>query len=366
MKTIFSSTIFIFTILTFFSCKNSGNQQGQNQDADSVRFKGQTLNILCWEGYADPKFTKGFEEMYGAKVTGTYYGSDDELVSKLQNGGTLSYDIISPSCDVASYLVDAGLVQPVDISKISQWKNLTPQLTAMADVVRENKNYGVPFCWGPDYLIYDANVITEAPKSWYVLMDPKYKGKVSIQDDIVSIYLAGQMLGIDKNDKAALYNMNADDLTQCKELLIKMKPQVRKYWSTAGELDNLFKNKEVVVALGWPLTVGDLNKEGGNLKAVVPQEGATGWIDRLMITKDSKNKDLAELYLDYITQPENMALVAEVTYYSVAHPGALSHLPDSIKAISNQSQYFEQLNMWQYAKDRKLYNETWNQVKNVQ
>jgi putative spermidine/putrescine transport system substrate-binding protein/spermidine/putrescine transport system substrate-binding protein len=343
MKTLSFCCLVALSSLFILSCNSNNKHAEENQatQPDSTRFKGQTLNILCWEGYADPKFTKGFEDKYGVKVAGTYYGSDDELVSKLQNGGTSSYDIISPSCDVASYLVDAGLVQPIDTGKISQWKNLSPYLTGMKDLVRKNDVYGVPFCWGPDYLIYDANVMAEPPASWNILMDPKFRGKVSIQDDIVSIYMAGQMLGIDKNDKAALYNMSDDQLKQCKDLLVKMKPQIRKYWATAGELDNLFKNKEVVLALGWPLTVGDLNKEGGNLKAVVPQEGATGWIDRLMITKDSKNKDLAELYLDYITQPQNMALVAEVTYYSVAHPEALNYLPDSIKSISNQSQYFE-------------------------
>ncbi|MCK9905790.1 hypothetical protein MXD63_38100, partial [Frankia sp. Cpl3] len=63
------------------------------------KFKGQTLSLLTWEGYADPKFTKGFEEKYGVKVNPTYFGSSDELIAKLKAGGGSTYDIISPSSD---------------------------------------------------------------------------------------------------------------------------------------------------------------------------------------------------------------------------------------------------------------------------
>jgi len=239
-------------------------------------------------------------------------------------------------------------------------------LLGLSDVVRKEKNYGVPFCWGPDYLIYNAEVVKEAPTSWKVFLDPKYKGKVSMWDDISNIYLAGQVMGLDKTDKSAIYNMTDAQLEDAKKMLIQMKPQVRKYWATAGELDNLFKNNEVVMAVGWPLTPANLNKQGMNLKAVIPEEGATGWIDRLMITKDSKNKDLALLYLDYITQPENMANVAVVTNYSVSHPDAVKYMPDDLKEIASADQYFSQLNMWQYVKNRKKYNEVWNEVKNAQ
>src|SRR4249920_1119627 len=89
-------------LLPFFvlmmSCK-SGTKTSETTN-DSTAFKGQTLNILCWEGYADPLFTKGFEQKYGVIVKGTYFGSSDELVSKLQGGGDASYDILSPSSDV--------------------------------------------------------------------------------------------------------------------------------------------------------------------------------------------------------------------------------------------------------------------------
>ncbi|MFN3387195.1 MAG: ABC transporter substrate-binding protein, partial [Candidatus Thermochlorobacter sp.] len=72
--------------------------------------------------------------------------------------------------------------------------------------------------------------------------------------------------------------MSEEQLATVKAKLLELKPQVRKFWVTAGELNNLMKNKEVVAAVGWPLTPATLSKEGMNVKGIVPKEGATGWI----------------------------------------------------------------------------------------
>lgn len=337
------------------------------EETKAVSFEGATLNILCWEGYADEAFTKGFEEKYGVKVQGTYFGSSDELVSKLQGGGGASYDVVSPSSDVAGYLVNAGLVTPIDSTAISNWSDLSPLLKGMKDVVKDGKLYGMPFTWGPDYLVYNADVITEEPDSWEIFFDPQYKGKVSIWDDISNIYLMGQILGMDKEDPNVLYNMSEEQLAMAKEKLVELKPQLRKYWATAGELDNLFKNNEVVMAVGWPITPNTLNNQGMNIKSTIPKEGATGWIDRLMVVKGAKNEELAKLWLEYISQPENMAKVAAVTTYSIANPKSAEFLtPEQQEQtyINNMTYYHENLNFWQPVANRKRYNEVWNEVKN--
>jgi putative spermidine/putrescine transport system substrate-binding protein/spermidine/putrescine transport system substrate-binding protein len=346
--------------------KPEGSAGPKAAEDPATRFKGKTLNLLTWEGYAEPKFTKGFEEKYGVTVKGTYFGTSDELVAKLKSSKGV-FDVVSPSTDVARTLIEAGLVAPVDVAKISSYRDLAPALRDMKDVEKDGKVYGVPFTWGPDYLIYDADVIKEEPKSWNIFFDPKYKGKVSLWDDVSNIYLMGQVLGYDKADKGALYHLSDEQLAEIKKKLIELKPQVRKYWATAGELNDLFKNKEVVVAVGWPLTPATLNKEGRNIKAVIPEEGATGWIDRLMIVADSQNKELAELYLDYVTQPKPMALVAEVTNYNIANPKAAEHMSDELKKLvmTDVDVYFKRLSFWQHVKNRKGYNELWNEVKSA-
>jgi spermidine/putrescine-binding protein len=362
MKKIVVSLLVIAGLVS--SC---GKKAEEAKTVDLAALKGSTLNILAWEGYADASFTKAFEEKYGVTVKGTYFGSSDELVSKLQSGGGTSYDVITPSSDVAGYIVESGLVEPIDETQIAAWKSLSPVLIGMKDVQKDGKTYGMPFTWGPDYLIYDADVIKEAPTSWDLFMDPKYKGKIALYDDISTIYLAAQMLGYDKTDQSVLYNMTEEQLAACKAKLVAMKPQVRKNWASAGELDNLFKNKEIVAAVGWPLTPANLNKQGMNIKSVIPKEGATGWIDRLMIVKDAKNKQLAQLWLDYVSSPKVMAQVAEFTQYYVSNPEANALLtPETQKLmdVASMDSMFKTLNFWQPVKNRKRYNEIWSEVKN--
>lgn len=327
---------------------------------------GKTLNLLTWEGYADPKFVKGFEDKFGVKVTATYFGSSDELVAKLKGGGGNVFDIISPSSDVAAYLIKEGLVAPVNLEHIPNYANLASKLKDMEDVKKDGKVYGIPFTWGPDSLIYDADVIKTPPDSWNVFWDPQYKGKVSIWDDISNIYLIGQMMGLDQSDQSKVYNMTEDQLQQAKTKLVELKPQIRKYWASAGELNDLFSNKEVVLAVGWPLTPTTVNATGRHLKETIPKEGITGWIDRLMIVNSSSNKDLAETYINYVIEESVMKLVSDATGYGVANINAVKHMsPEQAKAIhiDDMDNYMKKINFWQEVKDRNRYNEIWNEVK---
>ncbi|AQG79883.1 ABC transporter substrate-binding protein [Spirosoma montaniterrae] len=370
MKKLLLSALTVALTASVWSCggeKKSESAASESTGQTSVAdFKGKTLNILCWEGYADKKFTQAFEEKYGVTIKGTYFGSSDELIAKLTAGGGEVYDIVTPSPDMAQALVERDLVQPIDLKKITHYDSLAGKLRSMQDVVKDGQTYGVPFTWGPDYLVYNADVIKTEPTSWNELFKPEYKGKVALWDDISSLYLAGMLLGYDKPDKGGIYNMTEPQLAEVKKKLMQLKPQVRKYWVTAGELDNLMKNKEVTLAVGWPLTPATLKKEGMNVKGLIPKEGATGWIDRLMITKNTANKDLAEAWIDYITQAENMAKVGEVTNYSVANPNAKRFMSAELQEITqmnNTDYYFERLNFWQYVKNRKRYNEIWNEIK---
>src|ERR1700758_940102 len=128
--------------------------------------KTPTLNLLVWEGYADPSFVHGFEEQHHCKVSASYMGSSDELVAKLRGGSSGNYDVISPSSDVATSIATAGLAAPLELSRLPAYSQLSPQLTSLPLVRANGKIYGVPFMWGPDPLIYDTTVFPKAPESW--------------------------------------------------------------------------------------------------------------------------------------------------------------------------------------------------------
>ena len=232
-----------------------------------------TLSLLVWEGYADPSFIQGFEAKCQCKVTAAYMGSSDELVAKLRGGASSNYDVISPSSDVATSLSRSGLVAPLDLSKIPNYAQLSPNLTSRTLVKQDGKVYGVPLTWGPNPLLYDTTAFAKAPATWAELWDPKFANKLSFWDDLSTMYMAAEVLGFGKTDPAAVYNLNDAQLEQVKQKLIALKPNIRKLWTTGGELTNLFQNHEVIAGMGWPLVTNQLHKSGLPIQEEIPAEG---------------------------------------------------------------------------------------------
>src|SRR5215475_8351420 len=174
----------------------------------SCKKSEEALSLLIWEGYADPSFVHAFEESHHCKVVASYMGSSDELVAKLRGGSASSYDVISPSSDVATSIVRANLAAPLDLTKIPSYSQLSARLRDSPLVKSNNQTYGVPFVWGPNPLLYDTTAFKKAPDSWSIFWDPKFKGKISLWDELSSIYMAAQVLGYDKPDPNQLYKLS--------------------------------------------------------------------------------------------------------------------------------------------------------------
>ena len=328
-----------------------------------------TLSLLVWEGYADPSFTRAFEESHHCKVVAAYMGSSDELVAKLRGGSAANYDVISPSSDVATSIVRAGLAAPLDVSKLMSYNQLSPRLRN-APLVRSNgQTYGVPFVWGPNPLLYDTTVFAQPPDSWNILWDRKYKGKISVWDELSTIYMTAQVLGFDKSDPGQIYNLSDEQLEAVKNKLIELKPSIRKMWATGGELTNLFQNHEIVLAMGWPLMTNQLRRLNFPIGETIPRENTTGWIDHLMITAASQHKQLAQDFLEYMIESQTQKQVADVTGYAPANPSAAATMTEAEKKnlhLDDPEAYMSRLYFWQDFPKRAKYNEIWNEVKAAQ
>jgi spermidine/putrescine-binding protein len=289
--------------------------------------KTPALSLLVWEGYADPSYVRAFEDAHHCKISASYMGSSDELVAKLRGGSASNYDVISPSSDVATSIVSSGLAAPLDLAEIPSYAQLSEKLRSMP-LVRLNGNvYGVPFTWGPNPLLYDTTAFPKAPDSWQALWDPKLKK------------------------------------------LLELKPNIRKFWSSGGELTNLFENHEIVAAMGWPLMTNQLRKANFPIAETIPKENTTGWIDHLMITAASDHKDLATEFLEYMVEAKTQKAVTDVTGYDPANPQAAQFMTDDQKKslhLDNVDDYFAHIYFWQQVPRRDKYNEIWNDVKAAQ
>jgi putative spermidine/putrescine transport system substrate-binding protein/spermidine/putrescine transport system substrate-binding protein len=231
------------------------------------------------------------------------------------------------------------------------------------------QTYGVPFMWGPNPLLYDTSFFAKAPDSWSSFWDPKLRGKLSVWDDLSTVYMAAQVLGYDKPDPSQLYNLTDDQLEAVRKKLLELKPNVRKIWVTGGELTNLFQNHEIVAAMGWPLNTNQLKKANFPIAEIIPKENTTGWIDHLMITAGSDNKDLAYKFLEYMVEAKTQKLVTDVTHYTPANPQAGRFMNADQRQslhLDDVEDYQKHIYFWQNVPRRAKYIEIWNEVKAAQ
>jgi spermidine/putrescine-binding protein len=223
--------------------------------------------------------------------------------------------------------------------------------------------------WGPNPLLYDTTAFPKAPDTWTILWDPKLKNKISVWDDLSTLYMTAQILGYDTPDSGHLYNLSDEELAQVQKKLIELKPNIRKIWSTGGELTNLFQNHEIVIAMGWPLMTNQLRKLNFPIAEIIPKENTTGWIDHLMITAASTRKELAGQFLEYMIEAQTQKLVSDVTGYTPANPQAGSLMSDAEKKslhLDDPDAYMQRIYFWQDVPRRAKYNEVWNTVKAAQ
>ena len=326
---------------------------------------GGELNFMVWEGYTDTLFTAPFERACGVKVNPTYMGSSDDLVAKLRAGGAQTVDLISPSSDAVTEIIQAGLASPLDLSRIPTYSDLSPSFRSLPLAKKDGQTYGLPWAFGPNPLIYDTTKVHPTPTSWSVLWEPTYRGKISLQDDIATLYMVAQYMGMDDpKDQSKLYNLSDADLAKVKAKMLELRPSVRKYWATAGDLTQLFQSREVVLGEGWPLMTHQLRLAKFPAGEVIPKEGTTAWADHWVLTSGAQNLDAAYAWLEYAAQPFTQKLLADVTGYIVANPAAKSYMtPEQAGGQHDVAEYGAHVNFWQWSPRREKYQEIWNEIK---
>jgi putative spermidine/putrescine transport system substrate-binding protein/spermidine/putrescine transport system substrate-binding protein len=327
---------------------------------------GGELNFMVWEGYTDTLFAGPFEEVCGVKVNATYMGSSDDLVAKLRAGGAQTIDLVSPSSDAITQLIQANLVMPLDLARVPSYGDLMASFRDLSLAKRDSSVYGVPWAFGPNPLIYDTTKVTTPPASWGDLWDRKYRNRLSLQDDIATLWMVAQYLRMDSADQSHLYNLSDGELSVVKAKMLELKPNVRKYWATAGDMIQLFQSGEIVAGEGWPLMTAQLRQAGFPAGEVIPAEGTTAWADHWVMTSGAKNLDAAYAWLEYTAQPFTQKLMADVTNYIVANPAAKHYMtPEQVATQRDIADYGNRVNFWQWSDRRDKYQEVWNEIKSA-
>lgn len=264
---------------------------------------GGTLNFLTWSDHWSKDELAGVKQSTGIDVNITELADNIDGFNKLnQVHGQL--DLVSGDALWVPKYHDAGLIDAVDINSFQ----VASQLYSMArsfDFWTVSDGYlAYPWGWSPIQLVYNPQYVTGSPDSWEVMIDPKYKGKVVMENqptDIMSF--AGVATGAKD-----IYNMTDAELATCKDWLTKLKPNVYKLVQQNNETITALASGEAWLAtqnLGAPDRVKAAN--GPEVIAFVPKEGTTGFIDGEMTVHGGTNQSLVKPYIEAGAQAEYVA-----------------------------------------------------------
>ncbi len=285
-----------------------------------------TLNVYNWgeyisdgsEGCFDTvrEFESWYEETYGQKVTVNYstFASNEDMYSKISSGA-VSYDVIIPSDYMISRMAEEGLLLELDFNNIPNYEYIDESFRGL--YYDPDNKYTVPYAYGIVGVIYDANVVDAADiGGWDLMWNEKYSGKiVQFNNSRDAFGTAMYKLGLDVNtsDKAAWDTAYEELLTQ--------RPLVYSY--VMDEIYNIMESGEAAIGAyyaGDYFTMVDAQAENVDLQFYYP-ELTNFYVDAMCIPSCAQNKELAEIFINYMLSEEPAVANAEYTYY--ASPNSL-------------------------------------------
>lgn len=267
---------------------------------DVEELKGTEINVYNWGEYVSDgeggsvDVISDFEKLTGIKVNYNMYDSNEDLYAKLKSGG-VNYDVIIPSDYMAERLKDEGLLQKLDYSVITNYAGIGDEYKNL--FFDENNEYTVAYTGGMVGLIYNTTMVSEKPDSWNVMWDPKYSGEIlTFNNSRDAFGVAQYLLGYDIN------STNPDEWRAAAEKLKEQKPLIQSY-----VMDEVFNKMEAGEAAIAPYYAGDyltMKQENDDLEFVYPKEGTNRFVDVMCVPTSAKNKKAAELFINYMCEPE--------------------------------------------------------------
>ncbi len=335
---------------------------GQASMAEAARARlakeSGRLQVLDWAGYEVKSLWAPYLRKYpGEKPKFTFMTNEANALAKLQAG--LRPDVIRPYVGYIRDFAQSGFVQPWDPKLIPNFKYLNPIMVKAGQV--NGKQYGIPADWGFDAILYRSDKVHPKQKSWNLLFDDRYKGKIAWFDDLNQLVWAGYYLGFKQP-----YNQSDDELKKSQKLLMSKKHLVRLFWSSETDLDNAFASGELWIAYAWPNDWVIMKGKGLKVVYMHPKEGPMSWIGMLTLGKNTPRYHKAHAFADAWSSTQSAAWLENNYGYGEANTRARPKSSDLLKVLqlTNPNAVSEpNAHIDRYIPRRRVYAKMWEEVK---
>lgn len=297
--------------------------RGREEDSpDASESESTSLNFYNWEDYILPELITEFEKSTGIKVNLHTYKDEDDILAALQSGLS-GVDLVVVSDNIVLELQQAKLLHELDPARIPNLVNAKAHPYFFAphgdDVV------AVPYMLGTGGIIVNTEHVPDDANSWDVLWNPAYKGRIAMLDNSMDVINAGF--------KSMGYSINTEDPTQIEAMrdkLLAQRPLLAGYYDPVTMISKMASGELWAAQLynGDAMTAVESNPA---LRYFVPVEGASIWVDCLVVPRDAPHPDAAQRFINYLHDPSVMARNAEFLWYQPVNLPAIDLLPAEIR-----------------------------------
>lgn len=329
--------------------------------AGCARNDGEKVYVYNWGEYIDYDVIELFEKETGIKVVYDEFEQNEEMYPKIQ-AGAVSYDVVCPSDYMIQKMIENDLLQQPNFDNIPNLKYIDESYLQSSEEFDPGNKYSVPYTWGTLGILYNKTMVDEPVDSWGILFDEKYSGEILMIDSVRDAFaIALQYLGYDLN------STDEAQLEEAKALLQEQYPLVQAY--VIDQARDKMIGGEAALAVIYSGEAIYTNRENPDLEYVVPKEGSNVWIDAWVIPKNSKNKENAEAFINFMCDPKIALMNFDYITYSTPNYGAWELIED--KEIKNSPVAFpsddvlDLCTAFRYLGEdmEGIYIQKWNEVK---
>lgn len=315
------------------------------------------INVYNWGDYIDPSVIKDFQKEFNVKVNYNTFATNEDMYVSIKKGGT-SYDVAFPSDYMIERMIEEDMLEKINKDNVPNISNIEDRFLYLD--FDPNNDYSVPYMWGTVGIIYNKEMVDDKVNSWDILWNEKYKGQILMLDSQRdSIAVALKKLGYSMNSR------DTNELEQAKEELIKQKPLVYAY--VGDEVKDIMVGEEAALAVVWSGDAVAMIRENENLEYAIPKEGTNLWFDNMIIPKTTKNKEIAEQFINFMQRPEIAAKNTDYVGYSTPNYKAMELLPEDIvnsKVAYPTEEEMGDVEIFKDPKDfLKVYDDIWLEIK---
>ena len=328
-------------------------------ETEDKPYAGTTLTVFNWYDYIDPAAIDLFEEETGITVKYTNFTNNEEMYTKVEAvPGT--YDVIFPSDYMIERMINNDMLEELNTANMPNYANLMEWLQK-PDYDPDGK-YSVAYMWGTLGILYNTEMVEGEITSWSTLFDGSYKGSIFMMNSMRdTIGLALKHLGYSLNTR------NADELYDAMDLLVEQKLDKIIAGYILDEAKDKMAGNEAAIAVVYSGDAQYAIEKNEALKYVIPEEGSNVWVDGMCIPKGSKNKEAAELFIDFMCREDIAQMNYEYIYYCSPIQAVVDGLSAEESAMNTLNPTDEEIARCEFFHDvadcMSLYEEVWMEIR---